>query len=268
MKSIILILSFLFFSVATTQAQTEKLLSTGNVSMYLCDDYSTERNEITGLFTGFTNNLGKKDFKIVVRTQGFEPSVVHQLIIRIINPVNKSMFPDEQIPFILKNSMSVHSQIDNVNATFEMEGAYQIQAWIDGKLVQYLNLNIGSHVADNMGKGNVAMVVCSDYNDDEDTVFDIYTGVKRPKDTQLKLLVRFQDFPLNVANKAIIKLITPSGKDLLSKKEIMFTHGHNSHVYNHIANLTVPLSVSGVYQFQVEVNGKTVQYLNFNVGSE
>jgi uncharacterized protein YbcV (DUF1398 family) len=267
MKSTILILSLLFISVGTVQAQTEKKLNTGNVSLYLCSDYSGEKDEITEIFTGFTNK-GKKKFKVVARLQDFAPNVVHQLEIRFINPANKSMFDSEKIPFILKSNMSVHNQIDNVDATFDMEGIYQVQALIDDKIVQYLNFNIGGHVAQNMGKGNVGMVVCSDYDDDKDTILGMYTGVKRPKDTQLKLFLRFQDFPLNVANKAIIKLITPAGKDLLSKKEIAFTHGHNVHVYNHTANLTVPLSTSGVYQFQVEVNGKTVQYLNFNVGNE
>ncbi len=267
MKSTILMLSLLFISVGTVQAQTEKKLNTGNVSLYLCTNYSSEKDELINVFTGFTSK-GKKEFKVVARIQDFEPNVVHQLEIRFINPAKKSMFESEKIPFTLKSNMSIHNQIDNVAATFDMEGVYQVQALIDDKIVQYINFNVGGHVAQNMGKGNVSMVVCTDYDDDKDTISGMYTGVKRPKNTQLKLFLRFQDFLLNVANKAVIKLITPAGKNLLEREEITFTNGHNANVHNHTQNMTVPLSTSGVYQFQVEVNGKTVQYLNFNVGNE
>lgn len=268
MKKIILTLSFLFFLVYGIQAQTEKKLNTGNVSLYLCNDYSSERGNITALFTGF-NSTGRGKFKIVARIQDFQPNVVHQLQIKLIDPNKKSMFKDEKIPFTLGGNMNILNHTDNVSTTFEIEGIYQVQVWIDDKLVQYINFNVGdTKGVKNMDKGSVAMVVCNDYDSDNDNIVGIYTGLRRPKESTIKLVTRFQDFPLNLANKAVIKLITPSGKDLLDKKENTFTHGSNVHTQYHTKNMTLLFSESGVHQFQIQVNGKMVQYLNFNIGNE
>ncbi len=266
MKSTIIILSLLFASIFSIQAQTEKQFNTGNVSLYLCEQYSNEKGDAMGNFTGFTGTRGTQKFTIVARIQGFTPNVVHQLELKIVNPAQKNILKNEKVPFTLKSNMSLQNHTDNVTATFDTEGIYQIQAWIDGKLIQYLNFNVGSKVAKNKGMGNVAMVVCNNYDSDNNNITGIYTGIKTPKDTRLSLLTRFQDFPLNVANKAFIKLITPSGKDLLNQKELIITLGDNAGTFFHTSNMTVPLLETGIYQFQSYVNGKMVQYLNFRVG--
>jgi hypothetical protein len=267
MKKLIFTLVVLLISAFSVQAQTEKKLNTGNVSIYLAEDYSSEEEAIREIFTGF-GEIGEGKCNIVVRIQDFEPNVVHQLEIKFIDPNNESMFEDEKLPFILKSNINVYNHKLEVDAKFTIEGVYQVQVWIDGKFVQYLNFNVGNSVGLNKGKGNVSMVVASDYLDDSSTIMGMYTGIKSPKEGQLKLILNFQDFPLNVVNKAIIKLITPTGKNLLNKQEITFTHGKSTKSYTRIENMNVPLLESGVYQFQVEINGKMVQYLNFSVGNE
>jgi len=264
MKKLIFSLAFLLISVFSVQAQIEKRLNTGNVSIYLCEDYNSETDGVTGLFTGF-KGTGNQNFNVVARMQDFAPNVVHQLQIKIINPAKKNILKNEKEPFILKSNMNVHNYREEITATFDMGGVHQVQIWIDDKLAQYLNFNVGNHIPKNYGEGNVAMVVCRSYDSQNDNINHIYTGVRGAGHTELLLLVRFQDFPLNVANKAIVKLITPAGQDLLNKKEFSFTHGSGINTYFHTSNITVEFPESGVYQFQVEVNGKTVQYLNFNV---
>ena len=263
MKKLIFSLTFLLILVFSVQAQIEKRLNTGNVSMYLCKDYS-ETDDITGLFTGFTRT-GNQNFNVVARIQDFAPNVVHQLQIKIINPAKKNILESKKQPFILKSNMNVNTHIEEITATFDMGGAHQVQIWIDDKLVQYLNFDVGDHIPQNYGKGNVAMVVCRSYDSQNKNINQMYTGVRGAGDTELLLLVRFQDFPLNVANKAIVKLITPAGQDLLGKKEFSVIHGSGISIFNYTSNITVEFPEPGVYQFQVEVNGKIVQYLNFSV---
>ena len=266
MKKLIFSLAFLLLSVFSIQAQTEEKLNTGNASIYLCTDYNNETGNFTKLFNGFKGK-GTSTFKVVIFIQDFKPDVVHKLQIKIVDPEATNILGNQSSSFILKSNTYQHIHRQNTNATFVLEGVYQVQAWVDGKFVQYFNFYVGNSVAKNDSEGNVAMVVCTDYDGNNNNISGIIMGLKKPETRETLLLVRLQDFPLNEVNKAVVKLISPSGENVLIKKEATFTHGNSSNLHYYSKRTTIEFSESGVYQFQVEVNGKIVQYLNFSVGA-